>query len=59
MRCLHCGTEEEPIFTHGKFTCPRCKQIPPHGECCQGDQATDKVWSLSLTPKECKDEKEA
>ena len=50
MRCVHCGTEEEPVFVHGKHICPRCKQIPPHGECCQGDQIKDK--------KECKDEKE-
>tara|TARA_Y100001947_G_C10290661_1_gene282652 strand:- start:70 stop:225 length:156 start_codon:yes stop_codon:yes gene_type:complete len=50
MRCVHCGTEEEPVFIHGKHICPRCKQIPPSGECCQGDQIKDK--------KECKDEKE-
>jgi phage FluMu protein Com len=37
MRCEYCRFVGQMDYVHGKFKCPQCKQIPPMGDCCQGE----------------------
>jgi hypothetical protein len=37
MRCEFCRFVGKMDYHAGKFQCPKCKQIPPMGDCCQGE----------------------
>jgi len=38
--CDLCGHFGKMEYVHGKIQCPRCKQMPPMGDCCQGRPTT-------------------